>query len=259
MPDWMKRTDIDVDFADLSKPTWSIETIQPLYQSPRSLTHTFFTQGRWGYRDDDSTFNLGLGYRYLFDNRDWLFGVNGFYDIKARYSHQRLGAGVEAINRYITLRGNYYNGISGEKVVKRRPGLLETEKALDGWDAEIEGPIPFLPWLRIAGSTYHWDGEEMEDTRGQTIRLRLNLYENLYMELGRSDDNNSKPIDFIKLELSLGARPGQTPTLLGKPVTSNAFIGRDLTQHTLDKVRRNNDIVVERKRQGTGIAIGRRN
>lgn len=259
MPDWMKRTDLDVDISELSKPTWSIETVQPLYQTPDSLSHTIFTQGRYGHRDSNGTINLGLGYRYLLDNKDWMLGANLFYDVTTRRAHQRVGVGAEAIGRYAKARANYYNGITQEKTVSDTGNNRVTEKALNGWDAEIEAPIPFLPWLHVAGSTYHWDSEASPDIHGETVRLRMNIYNNLYMELGRSDDNTTRAFHFIKLEMSLGSRPGQTATLFGKPVSSEILEGLDLSKHTLDKVRRNNDIVVERKRNGSGIPIGRRN
>ena len=50
---WLKRTDISIEAADDVDPTWSIETVQPIYQTPGSLRNTWFFQGRAAYRDSD--------------------------------------------------------------------------------------------------------------------------------------------------------------------------------------------------------------
>ena len=108
--EWLRRTDFSVESMDRSKPTWSVETVQPLYQTPSTLRDTVFLQGRWGHRNADNTFNLGLGYRRLLDDKSWLLGVNGFYDLATKYNHQRFGLGAEAIGRYVTFRTNFYEG-----------------------------------------------------------------------------------------------------------------------------------------------------
>lgn len=263
IPDWLKRTDISVQGLENSKPTWSIETVQPIYQTPDSLTNTVFFQGRWGHRNSDNTFNLGLGYRYLLSDQSWLFGINSFYDTTTRYDHQRWGVGAEAIGRYITLRTNYYKAISGEKITSSNNGVIYTEQALDGYDYEIDAPIPYLPWMRIAATGYHWDSATtgIRDMNGSKVTLRASITNHISMELGGSDNNYNND-SFIKLAYNLGGgmNNGTDATLFGGAKSSGAFTARDLTKHTLDKVQRQNEMIVEKKVSGSGgVTIGRGN
>ncbi|MBU0744849.1 MAG: inverse autotransporter beta domain-containing protein [Gammaproteobacteria bacterium] len=265
--DWLNRTDFSFEMMDLSKPTWSLETIQPIYQTPDSLSNTYFFQGRWAYKGMDNTFNFGLGYRHLLDNQSWIFGVNGFYDLKGKYAHQRIGAGAEAIGKYITLRSNYYHGITGRKDTETIDGISYKEKALNGYDAEIDAPVPFLPWIRVAANYFRFKSATsgINDITGNILTIRSNLTKYLSLELGRKNDTLQFSQKFIMLTLNLMGNPvnGVQGTMTDGIFKSIAFEGRDLREHTLDKVQRNNDIVVERTGTGSsgsnGIIIGRRN
>lgn len=257
-PDWLKRTDISVEGITSGKPTWSVETIQPLYQTPKSLTDTVFFQGRWGRRDGDDTLNLGLGYRRLLDDKSWLLGVNTFYDMTRQDSHRRVGLGLEAIGRYVTLRTNYYDGQSGVRTVSTAGGSSTTEKALDGVDYEIETPVPYAPWLRFSAAGFRWNAATAgyPDLKGDTFLLRGNLSSAWSVELGRTNDNYNNGRTFARLTWTPGADPGNgiSTNLMTAGRSGAALQARDLTLHTLDKVRRQNDMVVERKSGGVVIA-----
>ncbi len=257
---------MNAQFNEHGKPLWSIETVQPIYQTPKDLTHTFFFQGRWGRQDLDNTFNLGLGYRYLLEDKTWLLGVNSFYDRTTRYDHQRFGMGAEAIGQYVTVRSNYYNAFSGWKTVSVVNGVTTSEKALDGFDYELELPVPYLPWMRVSATGFHWKSatDGRKDMRGHQFTLRGNISNNVAIELGHRNDNRSPSNNFVKLSLTLGGKPGNGvgDNLFRNAFSSSAFQPRDLTQHTLDKVRRQNEMIVERKTDGaasSGFVVGRGN
>jgi adhesin/invasin len=264
LPEWLRRTDFSVESMDRSKPTWSIETVQPIYQTPNTLRDTVFFQGRLGHRNSDNTINLGVGYRYLLNDKTWLLGVNAFYDMTTRHDHQRSGLGVEAIGQYVTFRTNYYNGTSGEKTVSTSNGLVTTEKALDGYDFEADAPLPYLPWMRLSASAFRWKSATagVQNVKGDKFALRANLSRHFSLELGVEDDNSRQSNSFVMLTYNAFGAPGNgvPGVLFGGLRASEAFQARDLAQHTLDKVRRQNEIVVERKSAGgAGISIGRRN
>lgn len=264
LPEWLRRTDISVESMNRSNPTWSIETVQPLYQTPNTLRDTVFFQGRWGRRNADNTINLGLGYRHLLEDNSWLLGVNTFYDMTTKYDHSRLGLGAEAIGRYVTLRTNYYSRLSGEKTISTENGITTTERVLSGYDYELDAPLPYLPWMRVAANAYRWKSATAgtPDVKGDKLTLKANLSGNFHIELGRQDDNYRRPDAFIMLTYNAFGTPGNgvQGNLLGGLKPAAAFQARDLKLHTLDKVRRQNDIVVERKSSGGGgITIGRRN
>jgi adhesin/invasin len=257
-PDWLKRTDISVQGITSGKPTWSIETIQPLYQTPQSLTDTVFFQGRWGRRDGDDTLNLGLGYRRLLDDKSWLLGVNAFYDVTRQDSHRRAGLGLEAIGRYITLRTNYYDGLSGVRTVSSSGGSSTTEKALDGVDYELDTPVPYAPWLRFSATGFRWNAATSgyPNLKGETFLLRGNLSAQWSLELGRTNDNYNSGRNFARVTWNPGASPGNgiSGNLMNSGSSRAALQARDLTLHTLDKVRRQNDMIVEQKSGGIVIA-----
>lgn len=260
--DWLRRTDLTFETMDLRKPTWGIETIQPLYQTPDSLSNTYFFQGRWGYRNLDNTFNLGLGYRHLFDNQKLLLGINGFYDIATRYKHQRIGAGAEAIGRYLTLRANYYEPISNRKTISETGGITTYGKALRGYDGEIDVPVPFMPWIRFAANIFRWkhDAAGLDDITGNTLVIRSNLTKYLFLELGRKNDTQLFSQKYIMVTLNLLGLPnnGAQGTMADGIFNRTPFSARDLTEHTLDKVQRQNDIIVETTSSGgSGVTIGR--
>src|SRR3990167_2633552 len=79
---WLSRTDITYAVDESNKPVAGVETIQPFYLD---AWHTVFWQGRFSYNNTSPTANLGLGYRYLTDNKNLMFGVNAFYDENVRF------------------------------------------------------------------------------------------------------------------------------------------------------------------------------
>ena len=223
--DWtkrvLKRTDVGYEMMDYRKPTWLLETIQSIYQTPDSLSNTSFFQGRWAYHNYDSTFNLGLGYRHLLDNQSWIFGANGFLDGTTRYDHRRLSAGAEAINKYVTLRANYYQAITSKKEVSYLENTSITnsattttttlyktysyEQALNGYDGELDVPVPFVPWIRVAANLFRFKSENsgMDNVHGNILIIRNNLTKYLSVELGRKHDNFLASQKYILVTLNL--------------------------------------------------------
>jgi hypothetical protein len=257
VPEWAKRIDFEVDLYHRRKPNWMIETIQPLYRTKDTYRQTYFFQGRGAYRNSNGTFNLGLGYRYLFPKEFWLLGINSFYDVTTKETHQRWSIGGEVFNPYLTLRGNYYKAISGTKTAHRRGGFWTTEKALDGWDIEGELPLPYFPWLHLTGQYFFWDGEHAKNRKGYQITLLANIMDNLSLELG-TNHSNYHTENFILLSFRLGRPQRVEFTLFRNPEDNRGFVPRSVRLLTLEKVRRQNEIILEKREQGSnGINIGR--
>jgi len=133
--------------------------------------------------------NLGVVYRRMFEDPFMIVGGNLFYDSRwTRYGHHfnQLGAGVEALSRWIDFRFNYYLPEKGRKIIReweetsvdttttRRRGrryhnsdgdLIEPiittrtttitttrytlfEEAMQGYDVELGTALEWLPeWL----------------------------------------------------------------------------------------------------------------
>lgn len=227
-------------------PQVSFESIQPLHQTG---PHTIFMQSHAAFEHDGWTLNSGLGYRYLVPSQQWLLGANAWFDSTTRYKHKRWGAGLEAIGEYLTFRTNYYNGVTDWKRVSTAAMSYVEERALDGFDAEIEGPVPYMPWLRISASYYHWDivTAGADDTSGFQGRLQADLASDLRLEAGFKTDNYND-IGFMKLSWFLGAqREIEHSAMETGWVSENRFQPRDVRRQTLARVKRQHEVVVERR------------
>lgn len=246
LPEWLKRTDLEFH-KDSQSPDlrFSLESIQPLFQT-EDLANTLFVQGRASYKDDDWTTNLGLGYRYLFPDNSWILGVNGWWDRSYEYNHARWGLGAELIGPLVTGRANYYDAYTGWRTIEETVSTFTEEKALDGYDLELEAPAPYMPWMRVSATYYQWDAESIDDVVGFSAAVKMDLTDNAYLE-GRYSTDTADTIFGASLRLRFGAPQGVEHTAFGTGIADVAFQPRDLRKHVLDKVERHHDIVVERR------------
>lgn len=224
----------------------SLETIQPLWRAPLDR-HLLFVQGRFAFADGDETLNLGLGWRHLPPSGDWILGVDGFYDRSFGHDHQRLGFGLEAIGRQLTFRANGYLGVSGWQEV----GDGQEERALDGLDGELEGPLPWMPWARVAAGYYFWKRRTGRDLHGFRGRARLQLTPQLSLETGYAVDRDDDA-GFVQLRVRLAGGEQVEHAASRRFWSDRAFEPRDLRRHTLAFVERSNEIAVERRATGVG-------
>lgn len=245
LPEWLKRTDIEFHKDSDSELRFSTETIQPLFQA-LDLSSTVFVQGRASYRDEDWTTNIGLGYRYLLPDASWLIGINGWWDRSHEYDHARWGIGGELMGSLVTGRVNYYDAYTDWRLVELTKTSIIEEKALDGFDLELELPAPYMPWMRLSGQYYRWIGEEKDDIVGFAGALKVDVTENTFLA-GRFSTDNTETTFGLDVRLRLGAPQGVEYTAAGTGIASSAFTPRDLRKHVLDRVERHHDIVVERR------------
>lgn len=256
-PDWLTRTDINYDLQQKNTPVTSIETIQPLFQNRWS---TWFWQGRAAYNDGDGIGNIGLGYRYLTDDRNLMWGLNTFYDETMNYNHKRLGFGGEIFTRYLTFRANYYDALSGKRNTGSANSMTGYQQALSGYDASIETPVPYVSWMRFVAQGYRWKGVHMASTNGGQANLRVFPARQLEMDLGVAGDNINGGQAFLKLNYYLGS-PAFIENSATTPSFHGSFAAQDLEKQRLQKVIRHNDMVVEKTtfNNGSDITIGRGN
>lgn len=262
LPEWMSRIRGTFEYDDNTGATYELETIQPLWQHPDKI-HTIFGQGRVAGNpgdedgDDDVTLNFGVGYRYLLPSGDAMFGANTFYDRTVEHGHQRIGFGAETFLRHGTLRFNWYEAFSDSKVISRSGGITTREYALDGFDIDVEAMVPYMPWARLGGGYYLWEGEVGDDTDGFQARLEMDLTSMTSVEVGGRVDDVDDSV-FVRLRVPLGPAADIEYTAIDDFVTTEALPGRDLRNHTLAFVERHNDIVVETVTSGSGgLAVTR--
>ncbi len=136
-------------------------TIDSLFES-EALDHTLFLQASVRSDFEETTANIGLGYRYLVPDSDWMLGANVFYDRQFPIGHERMSIGLEASTADFTLFANRYIALSGwtEK------NADFDEKPLSGWDLGIAGQVPRLEDLRVSLAAFHWDQQTEHDKNG---------------------------------------------------------------------------------------------
>lgn len=256
-PDWAKRVELEWDVEKNLKPTYSILTVQPLYQDAQKQ-NTFFVQAsqlRYDmidkYRD---TTNVGLGYRRLLLGNQMLVGVNSFYDYEWTYGHQRASVGGELKWAMLDFNTNLYRRLTGYRTID--DSTSTTERAMNGYDFELRSQVPFLPWMQVGARYYHWQSDLADDTKGWDYSATADITQNLSIETGWKRDNYNSSQAYGKFVLRL-ARTDRPVMASDKIVSKDFFEQRDMRNYTLDKVRRENKIIVERK--GGGIVIARGN
>lgn len=249
-PEWLKRVELGVGHGS-EKPRYHIETVQPLYQS-RDQTYTLFVQPRLSARDADLTANLGLGYRQLFFDQQFLGGINAFYDYTDRHNHYRLGLGGEAFSRYLEARANGYFGLSGRRTVGEDANQEVFERALTGMDVEAGGPVPYLPFLKLFGSYAYYDFKHDIDSHIGKVRAEVKPLRFLRLDLEAFNDNKAPWEYRIGVVLTFDLERGD---LLAKP-SAEAYPHKDMRHMTLHRVVRDHEIKVERFAKTKGGAGG---
>lgn len=246
-PDWVKRIEFEFDVQKNLKPTYSILTVQPLYQSSNKQDTVFVqaSQLRYDlldkYRD---TSNIGFGYRRLLFEKSLLLGVNTFFDKEWTYGHARYSIGGEAKWAMLDFNANLYRAATGYKMIDAANGT--EERAMGGYDFELRSQVPYLPWMSAGVRRYHWDSDLNNDLNGWVYSAAADLTPNFSLEAGYSRGNGQSGEGFVKLAFHL-ARTDRPAMVSSEPISHVMFERRDLRTYTLDKVRRENKIIVERR------------
>lgn len=259
LPDWAKRVEFEWSIQENQKPEWSILTVQPLWESD-GLQDTVFTQlSQRGYSmfgDYRNVTNVGLGYRRLLFDNAVLVGVNGFFDYEWENHHQRTSLGAEVKWAGLDFGVNRYWGISSAHSVDNAG---TSEEPLDGHDIELRAQVPYLPWARIGARRYWWETKTAsEDIKGWEASAEFDLHQNLQVEAGVKSDNFMTDADenegFVQMRVHLDL--GRPVAMSSEFVSASPWLMRDMSEYRLEKVRRENKIIVERRSSGVVIARG---
>jgi hypothetical protein len=246
-PDWLKRTSIKLEVEKNYKPTYELETVQPIYQI--NDIDMFFWQFHTSYIDTINTYNLGIGYRNIVNNKVML-GINSFYDYQDDHNLQRYSIGVEAIGNYLEFRANRYMAISNRKEVE--PNVFE--QVLNGYDAEIGGLIPKTK-LKIFASYTRWQADKApNDLIQRAMRLEYPINKSILFDLKytsdyRKRDNFDKNRISASITVNFGTRSKSS---------KNRVVSKSLQDRLLIPVKRENKIIVE-KTISAKITISRGN
>ncbi|MDP2278387.1 MAG: inverse autotransporter beta domain-containing protein [Nitrospirota bacterium] len=244
-PEWLKRTTIKFQIQDDYKPTYELETVQPIFQTYDK--DMFFIQLNARSRSDDQTYNLGIGYRNIVV--DWLMlGVNSFYDYATPYDHQRYGFGLEALGKKYEARANTYFRASNTKEIST--GIYQ--RVMNGYDVEIGGsviPVKALEDLKIYAGYQWFDAKYTDDLKTYQLRVTYPITQYTSIELKAMKDENKAERYYAQLTVGLDmpASVKTKRTKDGKDI--------DLKQKLLQPVERVKDIVVEQYAKAGGFTV----
>ncbi|MGV0005703.1 MAG: Calx-beta domain-containing protein, partial [Candidatus Porifericomitaceae bacterium WSBS_2022_MAG_OTU9] len=198
-------------------------------------------------RDGNTGANSGFAARTMLGH-SWLLGVNVFYDYLHTPRVDRWSAGLDLKSTWLGFSTNFYEGGKTS-----RPGDGFEYYSPDGWDFEVAGRAPQLPWLSYSANHYFWNavGEDGIDLEGTTLGLTAHpiplLDLSLLYDIAQSGDN-----DFgmeVQLQYDF-ARPMKEHFDYSSVQTFS-----DVSRHRFDRVRREYEQRVQRRRLVTSLSI----
>jgi adhesin/invasin len=238
------KTDISLISIKSRKSRFFITNVKGFEPSDNGHAQTFM-QTSLGNANSRAVLNIGLGRRYLSDDESIITGFNAFLDYDPKYGHQRASLGAEFKTSALELTANSYMALTKWKSGKSS----NQERALDGHDIELGGQIPYMPGAKLYLKSWNWKGVEGNaDTKGNTYSIAFSkLINNIQIELGRRDyDGVTTDENFGKLTYSIPM--DGAPVQSSQPVFSGEmFESSSMKDKMLDKVRRNNAIVIQTK------------
>jgi len=249
-PEWLKRTRFNIEAGTDIEPKFYFETVQPIYRDMQDQ-NTFFVQPRYSFSDQDSTYNIGVGYRRLLKDNNILLGMNTFWDAHADHDHFRVGVGGEAFLSIVELRSNAYFALSPRRQVDETASFVFYEKAVDGFDVEGGIPLPYVNWISVYGSYFFYDYEKGKDNTGWKVRTNIKPNEYSFVNLsilnGTKTDETEFRVDggvVIPFDVFWGEFDAED--LMGIGISSEPYPEVDHGDRTLDRVERNYNIEIEK-------------
>ena len=185
--------------------------------------------------------NLGLGYRMLTEDKNYMLGANMFYDRDLQKSHSRASIGLEAKGGILDFHFNKYFSTSLQEVGDERK-----EQSLGGMDYTFASQAPYMPWMKFSFTGYIHEADiATNDTKGRKYGSEMNLNPSLVLsaEYDKSG-NNADDVSSVTIKFVYPPR-NSNPTLLDGFTSTELFYVKDMTSTLSEKVKRNNDIAIE--------------
>ena len=231
-------TEVSIDLRENYKPDYSILAVREIEKTEKGNLFTQFSLFKTEKNNDERIVgNLGIGKRFLSDDKTLLTGFNSFIDYDDA-GNARSSFGIEARSAVIEFAYNQYFGI----------GNATDEKVLDGYDLRLASQIPHLHWADIFINTYEWQGEDRNDIKGTKLGSELLLTPNINLELSYDDKDKKGLEDEWYANIEFIYPPRSRPSLQDGFINSITWKDeKDMSGELLTKVKRNNKIMVEFK------------
>ena len=235
-------TEVSIDLRENNKPDYSILAVREIEKTEKGNIFTQFSLFNTEKNNDERIVgNLGIGQRFLNDDKTLMTGFNSFIDYDDA-GNARTSFGIEARSAVIEFAYNQYFGI----------GNATDEKVLDGYDLRLASQIPHLHWADIFINTYEWQGEDRNDIKGAKLGSELLLTPNINLELSYDDKDKKGLEDEWYANIKFIYPPRSGSSLQDGFINSIAWKDeKDVSGELLTKVKRNNKIMVEFKGSST--------
>ena len=236
-------TEVSVEIREEDNPDFEILGVRDILSKENSNLFTQFSIHNNEVNGDNRYIgNLGLGYRFLNSDKSMLLGVNSFYDRDIREDHSRVSLGFEAKASILDFTFNQYQKTTNQKIIDGTK-----EQVLSGNEYNLSSQVPYMPWTTFNFQGYRWENEKAEnDTKGKIYSLEMALNPSLQFDLSRdvSSVTGVDDVDIAKISFVYPPRENK-PTLQDGLVSNVAFVKENMEDKLKEKVRRNNNLVVE--------------
>lgn len=231
---------------DLGLSESSLDMLVPVYDKGDAL---WFMQAGGRYLNKRTTLNLGTGLRLF--NGKWMYGANTFYDDDVTGHNRRAGAGAELWTDYLRFSGNIYHRLSNWHA--SRFIVDYDERPANGFDATISGWLPAYPQLgaKLKYEQYYGDevaliNDEERQRNPRAVTAGVDYTPFPFMTIG-SEYRKSGGKSDMQVNLQFKWTPGIS---LAEQFSPDAVAaGKTLAGSRLELVERNNNIVLEYKKQ----------
>ncbi|EFH7843628.1 hypothetical protein GJ336_19720 [Escherichia coli] len=232
---------------NLSLKDSSFLLLHPWYDVPNNL---LFTQSGAHRVDGRGIVNQGIGYRHF--NQQTMYGLNAFIDYDLSGDHARAGIGTEYWRDFVKFSANGYIGLTGWKA---SPDVEDyEERPANGWDLRLEGYFPALPQLGATLTYEQYFGQEValfgkenrqKNPRAMTVGVNFTPFPLLTLSAEHRTGESGKHDTQLKADMNW-----RIGTPLRQQLNTDAVEGiRTLNGSRYDLVNRNNDIVLEYRKQ----------
>jgi len=236
-------TEVSVEIREENNPDFEILGVRDILSKENSNLFTQFSIHNNEVNGDNRYIgNLGLGYRFLNSDKFMLFGINSFYDTDIQEGHSRVSLGLEAKASILDFTFNQYQKTTNQKIIDGTK-----EQVLSGNEYNLSSQVPYMPWTTLNLQGYRWENEKaVNDTKGNVYSLEMALNPSLQFDISRdvSSVNGVDDVDIAKLTFVYPPRENK-PTLRDGLVSNVAFVKENMENKLKEKVRRNNNLVVE--------------
>ena len=240
-------TEVSIDIEKNSEPSFNILAVRDIDKTENT---NFFTQISFTNTDISGNEryigNVGLGYRFLTEDKSMMIGFNSFYDHDITEGHKRASIGFEAKASTLDFNFNQYYALSGmQKVVNRKQTSAVEEQAVGGFDYRFASQMPYMPWAEVSWTGYQIESDKAtENIKGDIYSLGLALTPSLQLDLSKDQsDRGTEDVSGGSLSFIYPPRENK-PTLLDG-FSDEVWFEESMQNKLSQKVERNNNLTVE--------------